>query len=238
MRFLRILMVLGSLVGVGCTYPGPGPGPGPGPDGGTPDLSRITDMTTDLSRPPADLLSGRNSGDCDSSRDCPMGACVELSPGGYRVCTAPVLPVSMCSASPELDQCCKTADCTSPGAQCQQWPLTPYCGGAFPIPHNVCASDECKNNSDCPGLAVCVPSGAFGYKNRQCLTVSCLRDSQCTAASGGQCVPIKDPCCGAIRGLFCVYPGSCRTNADCPSGYCEPAGARTQCKSGPPPCPP
>lgn len=224
------------------------PSPGPGPDGGAAsDGGRIVDAapaadlrgTRDLAAPhdagSADLLARKNSGDCDTDRDCAGGRCVELSPGGYRVCAQPVTEATSCPGRGP-DACCKTADCTT-GA-CYEWPLSPYCGGAFPVPHNVCAEEGCATLADCGAGAVCVPKGALGYKVRACLPARCLRDSDCTAAAGGTCAPIRKPCCSGTYGLYCVYPGGCRSSADCAGGYCDVTGDTTKCQTGVPPCPP
>ena len=220
------------------------PGPGPGSDGGVDlrgrDLSSVSvDLAAgaDLASRP-DLLTIRNSGDCNVDADCSGGRCVELSPGGFRVCKYPVAEATACgSPRSGFDQCCTTADCAT--GRCYAFPITPYCGGAAPIPHNSCADDSCRSNADCAGTSVCAPAGALGNKTAQCLTGSCLRDTDCTAEPGGICAPVKNTCCAATRGLFCVYPKTgCREDRDCPSGHCEIMAGRGVCQSGPPLCPP
>jgi hypothetical protein len=61
----------------------------------------------------------------------------------------------------------------------------------------------------------------------------CRFDRDCTAQPGGACVPVVTGCCSEPAGLYCLYPGGCRSNADCKPGeqcatdathaYCAPA---------------
>src|SRR5260221_7638874 len=91
-----------------------------------------------------------NSGDCDNTADCGGDPCVELSPGGYRVCVAKVPETTTCSIPP--GQCCKSADCGSdarPPGKCVAGPVEPYCGWPAMIPTNQCASDACNSAADC-----------------------------------------------------------------------------------------
>lgn len=252
MAILGVLGVLGvCLMGfcgaLGCPSPPPAPTDASIDSGRDRDLAASADLFTradlaaDLATP-RDLLPARNSGDCNDDRDCAGGLCVELSPGGFRVCKQPVPEATACSSPrPGFDECCKTAECAA-GNKCLEWPLSPYCGGAFPVPHNVCASDGCKSSADCAAPAVCVPAGALGYKVSACLDGGCRTDRDCTARPGGICAPIQSPCCGGTLGLACVYPGDgCRNRADCPGGYCDidrSAGeTRGKCKTGVPICP-
>jgi hypothetical protein len=108
----------------------------------------------------------RNSGDCERPSDCGGDPCIELYPGGYRVCVAKVPEATMCSLP--QGQCCKSADCggdaRAPG-KCVAGPVEPYCGGPQMLPTNVCATDACTSAADCSGAnAICVPSGALGRK--------------------------------------------------------------------------
>ena len=243
-----LLGVVGFLLLGAPSCPGPAPatdgGPGPVPidDGGRvadaaagADLRGPQDLGPLRDASGGDLAPRRNSGDCDTDLDCGGGRCVELSPGGYRVCSQPVAEATSCPGRGP-DECCKTTDCKT-GA-CYEWPLSPYCGGAFPVPRNVCAEEGCTTLADCGGGAVCVPKGALGYKVRACLPATCLRDSDCTASPGGTCAPVRKPCCAGTYGLYCVYPGGCRTSADCPGGYCDLVGDTPTCRTGPPLCPP
>src|SRR4051794_40752489 len=52
--------------------------------------------------------TGKNSGDCDTDSDCPGSKCVELVPGGFRVCLDPQPEATKCSGS-MLDQCCSSS---------------------------------------------------------------------------------------------------------------------------------
>src|SRR5689334_3660331 len=86
------------------------------------------------------------AGSCETNSDCPPdGACVEFIPGGYRVCQYPVVEATMCNAMGS-DECCTTADCTTPGDKCILSPFGASCGGAQMEPHNQCAHDLCTKN--------------------------------------------------------------------------------------------
>ena len=165
---------------------------------------------------------GKNSGDCDSDADCAPGKCIELTPGGYRVCRMPVLEATECQnpGNPGIDECCNSSQCAK--GKCYAFPATSYCGGAEPMPHNVCASDGCELGAWCPvgneTTGVCIPGGVFGFKVAGCKLSNCDQDTDCGASPGGVCVPIEDPCCLTPQGLFCVYPGDgCRKQSDCKS---------------------
>jgi hypothetical protein len=180
----------------------------------------------------------RNSGDCDTASDCGGDPCVELTPGGYRVCATKVPEATACTA-PGQDQCCKTADCLAagkPGGKCILGPIGPSCGGPIQLPTNVCAKDACTSAANCAGTnAVCVPAGALGRKVASCMTGGCLFDRDCTAEPGGICVPVASPCCSEAVGLFCNYHDGCRSSADClPDQHCAIAAdtGRASCAAG------
>lgn len=187
--------------------------------------------------------AAKNSGECDSDGDCSPGTCVELSPGGYRVCKDPVQEATACTTS-GIDECCTSSECTT--GKCLRFPTTPYCGGAAPQEHNVCAEDLCQSSVQCSreGQGLCIPAGALGYQTASCIGTYCVKDTDCTDAAGGTCVMLRDPCCGAPTGLVCSYPPKgCRTASDCPDGFCgittDPATGKSvaQCQSGPIACP-
>jgi hypothetical protein len=182
---------------------------------------------------------GDNSGDCASDADCPGSACVEITPGGFRVCKKAVVEATECFA-PDFDECCTTAECDVAGALCIASPLTPYCGGPQPIEQNFCATDFCAEDLDCgnDGGSICAPVGTLGNKVRACVAAACKLDGDCAASPGGICAPVSDACCNAPSGLFCVYPGGCRSNADCATGFCQvqPDGSAS-CEEGVPVCP-
>ncbi len=166
-----------------------------------------------------------NSGDCVNDADCGGGKCVELTPGGYRVCQMPVQEATQCQSPgmPGGDECCTSADCHQ--GKCFAFPVTPYCGGAMPMPHNVCATDGCTpgTGTPCPvgneTTGVCVPGGTWGYKVAGCLLANCVKDTDCTAEPGGRCAAIEDPCCSSPQGLFCTYPSDgCSKQSDCGPG--------------------
>lgn len=167
------------------------------------------------------------SGDCsdvDPALFCPDNgsSCTELVPGGFTMCVVEPMPATQC-LNPGVDECCDTSECSN-GGECFEGPVVPWCGGAAPQVMNECALDQCADSSECGENNFCVPRGAFGNKVKFCAAALCQHDSDCTTNVGGICAPVNDPCCGAPRGLFCVYPdgGGCRNDADCaPGHYCE-----------------
>ena len=173
-------------------------------------------------------------GDCDSNADCPGGRCIALSTG-YRVCQVDPVPATACD--PERpDACCTSADCTAP-AQCFLGPIVPHCGGAFRLPFNECATDECASTSDC-GTGICIPKGVTSPIAHCVAASACRADSDCNAEPGGHCILASDPCCSTRTEMACRYPtNGCSTNADCPSGHCGVSGGRSVCMSGGPICP-
>jgi hypothetical protein len=232
-----------------------GSGPGSGPSG------PVTTGKNTGGGPPA----SDNGGDCTTNSECgPNGMCVELSPGGFRTCRQPIAETTECDlpmgnggggvggqggGGPVfLDECCLGVrdfeDCGGEENKCVRTPLYPSCGNQDQ-PHNVCTLEndntECDTPADCemdgsPGL--CIPDGTFGSKVRKCIRIACAVDSDCVAGSNGRCVPVDEPCCpGAVRGLYCAYDGGgCRTEADCPGGYCNIASGVAACMSGTPTC--
>ena len=207
-----------------------------GTDGGPTDAGSDAgseDAGTDAGAEDAGPIVG---GDCASPADCEGRPCVELVPGGWRVCEDDIPEATSCTGS-ELDECCETADC-SEGA-CYEAPVVPFCGGILPAPRNVCASDLCENDGDCTGAAnrVCLPANVLDRPVRSCFFASCRQDDDCSAEANGRCMPVRDPCCGNWSALTCVYDDGCRTNADCPGGHCRVNGDRAECAEGPPICP-
>lgn len=176
-------------------------------------------------------------GECSTAADCPPdGQCVELIPGGYRVCQFPVVSATTCS-HPGLDDCCSDADCTGAGERCLPGPPVPSCGGIVPAPHNYCAKDQCTTNAQCNADEICAPAGALHNLVRSCIHAACLTPF-CGLESLQPCAPIKSPCCQATQGLACA--GACRTDADCPGGYCDLSTqdpTHSACKQGSPICP-
>jgi hypothetical protein len=178
------------------------------------------------------------SGDCKTDADCAGSKCVELTPGGFKVCEEVLVPAMVCSTP--FDECCGSVKPCPAGQTCYGGPLLPYCGGAQMLPHNQCAQDQCASDAMCMGSQICLPSAVLGRKERACFPAACKHDSDCTGGPGGQCAPVNDPCCNSATGLFCVYAGGCRKNADCPQGsFCSPdvpAGSAS-CQPGAPVCP-
>ncbi len=174
-------------------------------------------------------------GDCRTNADCPGGTCVELVPGGYRVCQTPPTLATGCDPARPEDQCCTSADCAA--GICVLGPAHRFCGGEVRNPFNECVLPECTSTADCHD-AVCAPAGTFAPM-ATCVAAACLHDTDCRDEAGGRCVVARDPCCGIPVGLVCSYPSDgCRTDADCAVGYCQSVGGRTRCvDDGGPFCP-
>lgn len=214
----------------------------PASDGGT-----ATTTTSDggLRVSDAGAATSRH-GRCTSAKDCDGDPCVELVPGGFKVCSHPAGPPQACvdaGATPWPDECC--GSCPGAHSTCT---LAVRCGGAYMAPHNVCVTDECQTNADCTGTRpVCLPSGVRS-DHRTCLADNeCLTDADCKAAPNGACVlagsvgpagscrsftcggATVDPIDGALR---CVYGASCTDDADCPGGHCEESGGTLRCAAG------
>lgn len=96
----------------------------------------------------------------------------------------------------------------------------PVCSPIQMAPHNQCAGPMCMKNADCPN-GVCMPAGTYGNEVAACLLAQCTKDTDCTAKTGGHCATVREPCCSDVIGLYCIYPGDCRSNADCPAGHCQ-----------------
>jgi hypothetical protein len=190
--------------------------------------------------------AGGGPGDCSTNADCPSGSCIELAPGGWKTCASLPSEATQCTmpAPPIRDQCCSSADCGS--GRCYAASSVPYCAGA-PMPeYNVCLSDQCMSDDDCihdnPDPWICFPAGAYGYPTTTCRTAFCRTNADCTAASGGICAPIQNPCCTVPYGLACVYPGGCMSDQDCaPDGTesctIDPLTGIATCQRGPTGCP-
>ena len=234
----------GGLLAVTATVGSGGAGGAAGNGGGVGGSSGTRDGGSDARGGTGGIGGGgggpRNSGDCLTASDCGGDACVELFPGGYRVCSTPVPEATTCSVPP--GQCCKSSDCgvdAKPPGKCILGPVDPSCGGpAPPLPSNVCASDACASAGDCSGAnAICVPAGTLGRKVARCLTGGCRLDRDCAAQPGGICVPIVSTCCVQAVGLFCVYQDGCRSDRDCMSGqHCATDAMHAYCAPGIPPC--
>jgi len=167
--------------------------------------------------------------ECETNANCGGLECVDLH-GGYHVCQQLVTEATACTGS-GLDECCDTSECTSP-AKCLEAPLKASCGGAAPEIYNTCATDECATDADCNAGSICAPAGTVDNKVAICFTAEC--SGFCGQENPSPCALVRDSCCQAPIGFFCLPKGGCVTNADCGSGYCEMG----VCMSGSPPCPP
>jgi hypothetical protein len=158
---------------------------------------------------------------------------VEVTPGGYRVCTVSYPEATGCA---QTGGCCTTNDCPQ-GKTCFPEPLAPSCSGVIGIDSNVCAGDQCTDDS-CGSSGICAPRGTFGRKVRMCVPASCRRDTDCTLFNSGICAPVTGGCCGNPFGLYCVYPFGCRNNGDCATGNCTiDQQGYSNCSSNPLICP-
>lgn len=221
---------------------GPADDGGPSVDAGPADAGgpSVDAGPADAGGPSADAganIDGGPStarGDCAVDADCPGGVCIELVPGGYRVCRVTPVPATGCEPG-RPDACCTTADCIS--GTCFLGPIHRSCGGAVRLPTNECGVDECATDSDCT-VGVCAPAGTFAPV-ASCVSASCFVDADCVAEAGGHCVVSLDPCCSIPVGLVCSYDSDgCTTSADCVTGYCQVTDGRARCTGGPGPfCP-
>jgi len=182
-------------------------------------------------------------GDCSTDADCNGQHCVEVAPGGYKICLHPPPEATTCSppGGPEPDQCCKSTECQG-GGKCYSSQSLPYCGGVGIPMHNQCAGDGCQKDGDCfgPVAQICAPAGAFGSPGKACVNAYCKTDADCTAKPDGRCRPILQGCCAIPEGLACVYAGGCDAACAADGGkHCEidPASLEGVCLDGPAPCP-
>lgn len=168
--------------------------------------------------PTADLKN------CKTAADCPGGTCQILNAtvAGYTkgspigACVYPIVEATECLGSP-LDECCKTADCT--GGKCVLFPPNPECPDPDPpTPHNVCTAGSCTGCAP-NGTEFCIPAGAWGYKQSQCLKGWCFQNDSCESLEpGSKCLPVFDAC-GKASAIACVPPViGCQKPSDCPSG--------------------
>jgi len=252
---MRTSVIVLSMVGlVGCgrladvpgdSEPSADAGTSTGSGGGTSGSSTSTDTTPHDAGVTTKVDAGvkRSAGRCAKDADCPGGHCVELTVGGYRVCSYPPPAPEQCTNGPSpADECCGT--CAS--GTCT---LQTSCGGAFIMPHNVCAASDCTVNADCGANGVCLPTGVGSPYARTCMTSNeCLHHSDCVAAPDGvcalvgtigplqQCAPWGCPGGSATQvanGLACIYGSDCSDDADCSAtGHCEKVGGRPTCQPG------
>jgi hypothetical protein len=266
---LVVPLLVASAAGACAGRPAVAPEDGGGRvDLAAPDLAVPRDMSGDrgaLDLPAADLPFDAGPGPdmpvpdmpvtrgtCRTYRDCDSKTCFELGgTGGWNTCqilAPPEATSCMPPGGPGMDQCCLSGDCTGGmNGGCFAGPLY-FCGGAPPLPGNVCVYDECIDGQPCPAsspglIGYCLPKGAFGEVRSRCSQNECLYDSQCQSRAGGQCLPFFDPCNGRFQAFYCTYDDSvCRTDQDCQgqvmSGepYCTSDGdGHTRCEGFFPP---
>jgi hypothetical protein len=205
-----------------------------------------TGATTSKSGAASTSSSGgpTEDGDCNSDADCPGGKCVELTPGGWKVCSFIPPEATACTTPPPMqpEACCTSADC--PGGKCYANVVLGYCGGPAMPPANDCIPDGCTNDDACihdnPDPWICIPAGVYGDPATQCFPAFCKTNADCVAAPGGVCRPVMNACCGTSLGLACVYPGGCSTATDCgEDAHCEidTAKGTSKCVPGATICP-
>lgn len=221
--------------GGGTTSAGAG-GTGGGADGGGPSGGAPSGGAPSGGGGAGEGGAEPQGGDCDDAADCPPdGDCVELTPGGFRVCQYPVIEATSCIS--EDDQCCDSTECEI-GLLCLETPILPFCGGVQMVPSNVCAGPTCVSSLDCRGAAACVEAGTVGNKVKSCIAAQCSTNADCEASPGGICAPVQEPCCNGVAGLYCIYEGNCRSSADCGNDeHCGFDAAGPTCLPGPPICP-
>jgi hypothetical protein len=173
------------------------------------------------------------AGDCETDKNCNGGLCIELAPGGYRVCASGPIEATSCGSpdpQPFPNECCDSSECGK--GICVAGPGPEYCGGPAIEPYNYCASDGCQTSADCDAVpnGVCWPAGAYGFPVATCRTGGCRVDADCTEGADGRCLLHPSQCCG-VPSLACVYADGCVSGADCPddSPHCLVQDGRTVC---------
>jgi len=162
--------------------------------------------------------SGTGTGGEGSGSQCTTSTtgceCVELAPGGVKVCVQTPVEATRCSAGEgAADECCSSVDCAS--GKCFPTPIAPACSGERIGVYNVCAADQCSADADCTGGAWCLPAGALGHAVATCIS-SCRQDSDCTEKVGGRCViEPTTTCCGDDLPR-CRYPDTPPVGDECP----------------------
>jgi hypothetical protein len=209
-------------------------------DIGFPDAGFIDAAPVDTGVLDAGPTDATPRGTCQSAADCAGQPCLAVpnAPNGWHTCAVQRVEATMCTGGP--DQCCDSTMCTAgQGGGCFLGPIF-FCGGAHPIPSNMCVYDGCSTDADCSAMpfGVCVPPGAFGEYRSVCDYGDCRFDSDCSGGPAGECSPFFDPCNGRFIGFHCTYfTSACRSDSDCPSGYyCQPGmGGNTSCQKFTPP---
>src|SRR5258708_3847432 len=160
----------------------------------------VASGTTGANTGPSTSTGGtKPPGECVTDADCNGAKCIELTPGGYKVCAHFPPEATSCTMppGPVMDQCCKSADC--PMGKCYKETDLPQCGGPPSPIYNTCLADNCADDAGCihnnPDPWICLPAGAFGSPIRQCFTAFCKVSADCTAHAGGICTLILNPCC-------------------------------------------
>jgi hypothetical protein len=157
-------------------------------------------------------------GECRTSADCGGRDCVRIpdEPGGYWTCVdAPSDEATGCT-TPELDECCTSAECTGGEDGGCYFAEAQFCGGPYMQPHNQCFYTQCRSDGDCTGGMACIPAGVYGFVRNTCAYAGCRVQEDCAARPGGYCKPFRNPCCTSqLQGLYCADPAVCETDEDC-----------------------
>jgi hypothetical protein len=218
-----------------------------GAGGSTSDGAASSDVASALPEGGHVVPSGiaTKSGECQVSTDCTLTNsgephCVEIVPGGYRICVYQAPVVTTPSMNP-TDQCDGMRPCAS-GA-CYQGLEFPsgQCGLGGASVQNLCRSDSCSSDADCSD-GICGPRGLVSDDNvsggyvRQCFHADCRANADCTAHPQGVCAVVAGYCPSTLgfrryhpAQLACVYPDGCFSNSDCKHGSCVVVGGAGVC---------
>jgi hypothetical protein len=180
----------------------------PYPDAG----SDVTGEGTSAPSTPVDRHNAQCQGGCEGN------PCLELSPGGYQVCSFPPAEQTRCWG--DADECCSSDDCAQGKCLTTGDPEPRRVDDFDGHLHNACLSDECSGDS-CGADRVCVPAGTLGPSEVNiCMVAKCHQDADCTSEPDGVCRLVNDPCYKRPWGLFCSYPRTeCLNDLDCDAGY-------------------
>ena len=192
------------------------------------------------------VMPGRPTLGCRDASDCTGGDCVPIT-DGYSACSDLDAELETRADAGLIEGCdgdhpCETGTCFRLGVAAGANQCTP---GGVDL-RNVCISDECSTDADCPSGGFCAPAGVAGtsklynFPRRRCLAASCNSNADCRAKPGGICGLIRQGCMPygieqwGFRDatLACIYPDGCTLGSDCTSGYCDVLDGAAVCLSG------